>query len=59
MLLFELDRALLRFNAQTPALEELFQFPPEIGAMLRRSPLLLLRSFKDDPAAYHPPQLIH
>ena len=38
MLLFEFVRTLLRFRAQTPALEELFQLPPEIGAMLRRIP---------------------
>lgn len=41
MLLFEFDRTLLRFNAQTPALAVLFQLPPEIGHMLRRFPLAL------------------
>ncbi len=58
MLLFEFVRTLLRFNAQTPALEELFQFAPEIGAMLRRLPLLLLLSIKRHPAANHAAQLI-
>lgn len=58
MLLFEFVRELLRLSAQTPALEELFQLPPEIGAMLRRLPLLLflrlLLPHIGNPAAYHP-----
>ena len=58
MLLFEFARALLRFNAQTPSMEPLFQLPPEIGAMLRRLPLLLflrlLLPHIGNPAAYHP-----
>ena len=62
MLLFEFVRELLRLSAQTPALEELFQLPPEIGAMLRRLPLLLffllLLALESDPAADHPAQLI-
>ncbi len=59
MLLFEFARTLLRFNAQTPALEELFQFAPEIGAMLRRLPLLLFLPFKRNPAANHAAQFIN
>lgn len=31
MLLLELDRGLLRFTLNTPALEVLFQLPPQIG----------------------------
>ena len=31
MLLFEFDRALLRFKLNTPALAPLFQLPPAIG----------------------------
>ena len=58
MLLFEFERELLRLSAQTPALEELFQLPPEIGAMLRRLPLLLLLTLKDHPATDHAAQLI-
>ena len=58
MLLFEFARALLRFNAQTPSMEPLFQLPPEIGAMLRRLPLLLLLTLEGYPAPDHPAQLI-
>lgn len=40
-LLFEFVRELLKFTAQTPAFEELFQFPPSCGAsMVKRSPVL-------------------
>ena len=53
MLLFEFVRLLLRLNAHTPALDELFQLPPEIGAMLRRLPVLLFLPLKDNPAANH------
>lgn len=56
-LLLELPRTLLRFNAQTPALEELFQLPPEIGHMLRRFPYHF--TIGDDPAADHPAQFVH
>ena len=31
MLLLEFDRGLLRFTLKTPALEVLFQLPPQIG----------------------------
>jgi hypothetical protein len=31
MLLFELERALFKFSAASPALEALFQLPPQIG----------------------------
>lgn len=58
MLLFEFARSLLRFNAHTPAFEELFQLPPEIGAMLRRFPLLLFLTLKNYPSANHSAQLI-
>lgn len=54
MLLFEFDRLLLRFNAQTPAFAELFQLPPEIGHISRRFPLPL----GCHPAANHAPQFI-
>ena len=30
-LLFEMERGLLRFTLNTPALEPLFQLPPQIG----------------------------
>lgn len=59
MLLFEFVRTLLRFKFQTPALEELFQLPLEIGAMLRRLPLLLLLSLESNPAANHAAQLVN
>jgi hypothetical protein len=32
MLLFELERALFKFSAASPALEALFQLPPQIGS---------------------------
>ena len=38
MLLFEFARTLLRFNAQGPSMDALFQLPLEIGAILRRLP---------------------
>ncbi len=53
MLLFEFVRLLFKFNADTPALEALFQFPDTIGDMLRRYPLKLLLPIKGDPAANH------
>lgn len=56
-LLLELPRTLLRFNVQTPAFDELFQLPPEIGHMLRRFPHHF--TISDDPAADHPAQLIY
>jgi len=34
MLLFEFERGLLRFTADTPALSPLFQLPPRIGTRL-------------------------
>lgn len=34
---FELERALFRFNAHTPALDPLFQLPPEIGQSMLRA----------------------
>ncbi len=58
MLLFEFVRELLRLSAQTPALEELFQLPPEIGAILRRLPLLLLLALEGNPATDHSAKLI-
>lgn len=58
MLLFEFVRELLRLSAQTPALEELFQLPPEIGAILRRLPLLLLLALESNPATDHSAKLI-
>lgn len=58
MLLFEFVRELLRLSAQTPALEELFQLPPEIGAMLRRLPLLLYLALEGYPASDHSAKLI-
>ena len=58
MLLFEFERELLRLSAQTPALEELFQLPPEIGAILRCLPLLLLLPLEGDPAANHAAKFI-
>lgn len=56
MLSLEFDRELFQFKAHTPALEELFQLPPEIGHMLRRLPLR--EFFIGDPAADHPPKFI-
>lgn len=32
-LLFEFDRTLFKFNAQTPSMEPLFQLPPAMGAI--------------------------
>ena len=59
MLLFEFVRLLFKFNAQTPALEELFQLPPEIGAMLRPIPLLLFLTLENHPSADHATKLIN
>lgn len=54
-LLLELPRTLFRLNAQTPALEPLFQLPPEIGHMLRRLPLAV----ENHPTADHSAEFIH
>lgn len=59
MLLFEFVRLLFRFTYQTPAFDELFQLPLDIGAMLSRLPLLLLLPHKDYPAADHAAKLVN
>jgi hypothetical protein len=38
MLLFEFERALFKFSAAKPALEVLFQLPPQIGKRVRAGP---------------------
>lgn len=45
MLLFELDRELFKFTLNTPALEPLFQLPPQIGKRNSPFPKLFLRYF--------------
>ena len=54
MLLFEFDEALLRFNVQTPAFEELFQLPLTIGHMLRRLPFLPAIGILFGPVGHNP-----
>lgn len=58
MLLFALERGLLRLSANTPAFAPLFQFPPRIGRrFLTRTPIAVTGNCFD-PAAQHAPQLI-
>ena len=54
-LLLELPRTLFKLNAQMPALEPLFQLPPEIGHMSRRLPLAV----EYDPTADHSAKFIY
>jgi len=39
MFVFEFDRALFRFNANTPASLALFQLPPRYGSRFNAHPL--------------------
>jgi hypothetical protein len=57
MLSLEFARVLFRLNDQTPAFDELFQLPPEIGAILRRFPCTTLfrLTHGNQPAADHAP----
>ena len=42
MLLFEFERGLLQLTANTPALAELFQLPPQIGKRYNLFPFVFM-----------------
>ena len=53
MLSFEFVRLLFKFNAQTPAFDELFQLPPEIGANISRYFPYYIFVFSSNPSTNH------
>ncbi len=59
MLSFEFDRLLFRFRYHTPALDVLFQFADDNGAMLRRLPLLRRLTREANPAANHAANFVY